>query len=39
MEAVKLLRRKGFKAARLEDGVLDWAALGLPLAAERQGAP
>jgi rhodanese-related sulfurtransferase/DNA-binding transcriptional ArsR family regulator len=33
VEAVKLLRRKGFKAARLEDGVLDWAALGLPLEA------
>ncbi len=31
VEAVKLLRRKGFAAARLEDGVLDWAALGLPL--------
>ncbi len=31
VEAVKLLRRKGFKAVRLEDGILDWAALGLPL--------
>jgi rhodanese-related sulfurtransferase len=29
--AVKLLRSHGFKAVRLEDGVLDWAALGLPL--------
>ena len=29
--AVRLLRRHGFKAVRLEDGVLDWAALGLPL--------
>lgn len=29
--AVKLLRRNGFKAIRLEDGVLDWAARGLPL--------
>jgi rhodanese-related sulfurtransferase/DNA-binding transcriptional ArsR family regulator len=34
VEAVKLLRRKGFKAARLEAGVLDWAALGLPLEAK-----
>lgn len=34
VEAVKLLRRKGFKAVRLEDGVLDWAALGLPLEAK-----
>jgi rhodanese-related sulfurtransferase/DNA-binding transcriptional ArsR family regulator len=31
MEAVKALRRKGFKAARLGDGILDWAALGLPV--------
>jgi rhodanese-related sulfurtransferase/DNA-binding transcriptional ArsR family regulator len=34
VEAVKLLRRKGFKAMRLEDGILDWAALGLPLEAK-----
>jgi rhodanese-related sulfurtransferase/DNA-binding transcriptional ArsR family regulator len=34
VEAVKLLRRKGFKAVRLEEGVLDWAALGLPLEAK-----
>jgi rhodanese-related sulfurtransferase len=34
VEAVKLLRRKGFRAARLEAGVIDWAALGLPLEAE-----
>ncbi len=31
VEAVKLLRRKGFKAVRLEEGILDWAALGLPV--------
>jgi rhodanese-related sulfurtransferase/DNA-binding transcriptional ArsR family regulator len=31
VEAVKLLRRKGFAAVRLEDGILDWAALGFPL--------
>lgn len=31
VEAVKQLRAKGFKAVRLEDGVLDWAAQGLPL--------
>jgi hypothetical protein len=29
IEAVKLLRARGFKAVRLEDGVLEWAALGL----------
>lgn len=34
VEAVKLLRRKGFKALRLGDGVLDWTALGLPLEAK-----
>jgi rhodanese-related sulfurtransferase len=31
VEAVKLLRARGFKAVRLEDGVLDWAAQGLDL--------
>jgi len=31
VEAVKQLRAKGFKAVRLEDGVLDWAAHGLPV--------
>jgi rhodanese-related sulfurtransferase len=31
VEAVKLLRRKGFKALRLGDGVLDWSARGLPV--------
>jgi rhodanese-related sulfurtransferase/DNA-binding transcriptional ArsR family regulator len=34
VEAVKLLRGKGFKAVRLEEGILDWAALGLPIDAE-----
>lgn len=37
IEAVKQLRARGFKAVRLEDGVLDWAALGLPV--ERTRAP
>jgi len=32
IEAVKQLRARGFKAVRLEEGVLDWAALGLPVA-------
>jgi rhodanese-related sulfurtransferase/DNA-binding transcriptional ArsR family regulator len=34
IEAVKLLRGKGFKAVRLEQGVLDWVALGLPIEAK-----
>lgn len=34
VEAVKLLRARGFKAVRLEDGVLDWAALGLKVEAK-----
>ena len=34
IEAVKLLRARGFKAVRLEDGVLDWAALGLKVEAK-----
>ena len=33
VEAVKLLRARGFKAVRLEDGVVDWAAHGLKVAA------
>jgi rhodanese-related sulfurtransferase/DNA-binding transcriptional ArsR family regulator len=37
VEAVKLLRARGFKAVRLEDGVLDWAALGLDLEAAPDG--
>jgi rhodanese-related sulfurtransferase len=31
-EAVALLNRKGFRAARLEQGVAEWRASGLPLA-------
>ncbi len=34
VEAVKLLRSKGFKAVRLEHGILDWAALGLHIEAK-----
>ena len=30
-EAVKLLRRRGFKATRLDDGVLEWRAAGMPI--------
>jgi len=33
VEAVTLLRKKGFRAVRLEDGILDWAAHGLPVEA------
>jgi rhodanese-related sulfurtransferase/DNA-binding transcriptional ArsR family regulator len=33
-EAVELLNKKGFKAARLELGVAEWRARGLPLARE-----
>ncbi len=32
VKAVALLRKKGFKAIRLEDGVPDWQARGLPVA-------
>jgi rhodanese-related sulfurtransferase len=31
IEAVKLLRSRGFKAARIEDGVTEWSARGLPI--------
>jgi rhodanese-related sulfurtransferase len=30
-QAVKLLRARGFEAARIEDGVADWRARGLPV--------
>ena len=31
LEALNLLRRHGFKALRLSDGILEWQAAGLPL--------
>jgi rhodanese-related sulfurtransferase len=31
-DAVRTLRRKGFRAARLEDGCPEWERAGLPLA-------
>lgn len=33
VEAVKLLRAKGFRAVRMEQGVPEWRAVGLPVAA------
>jgi rhodanese-related sulfurtransferase len=38
VEAVKLLRKKGFAAHRLAQGVVDWRARGWRVEAERQGA-
>jgi rhodanese-related sulfurtransferase len=38
VEAVELLRKKGFKAHRLEQGVVDWRARGWRVEAEREGA-
>jgi hypothetical protein len=38
VEAVELLRKKGFKAHRMEQGVVDWHARGWRVEAERQGA-
>lgn len=35
IEAVELMAKKGIKAARLEDGVAEWRARGLPLAGDR----
>ena len=35
-EAVSLLRRKGYRASRLEDGVAEWRTAGLPI--EQEGA-
>ena len=36
-DAVRLLRSRGFKAVRIEEGVLDWRALGLPIQHSRHG--
>lgn len=36
-DAVRLLRRKGFRAARLEDGFPEWRDAGLPVGAGAQG--
>jgi rhodanese-related sulfurtransferase len=33
VEAVEILRAHGFQATRLDDGVLEWSALGYDLAA------
>jgi rhodanese-related sulfurtransferase/DNA-binding transcriptional ArsR family regulator len=38
VEAVELLRKKGFKAHRMEQGVVDWRVRGWRLESERQGA-
>ena len=32
IQAVEILRKRGFQAVRLEDGVQDWRALGFPVA-------
>jgi rhodanese-related sulfurtransferase len=37
VEAVELLRKKGFKAHRMEQGVVDWRARGWRVEAETQG--
>jgi rhodanese-related sulfurtransferase len=38
IDAVELLRKKGFKAQRMEQGVVDWRARGWRVETERQGA-
>jgi len=37
MEAVELLRKKGFKAHRMKEGVLDWRSRGWRVDAEHEG--
>jgi rhodanese-related sulfurtransferase len=37
IEAVGLLRKSGFKAQRMEQGVVDWRARGWRVAVEREG--
>jgi rhodanese-related sulfurtransferase len=31
IQAVEMLREQGFEAIRLEDGIQDWRAMGLPV--------
>lgn len=31
-EAVEFLKKKGFRASRISDGISDWLAAGLPIA-------
>jgi ArsR family transcriptional regulator len=38
VEAVALLRKKGFEAHRMEQGIADWRARGWRVEAQRQGA-
>jgi rhodanese-related sulfurtransferase/DNA-binding transcriptional ArsR family regulator len=38
-EAVRLLRAKGFSARRMECGIPDWRALGLPVVIEKRATP
>jgi rhodanese-related sulfurtransferase/DNA-binding CsgD family transcriptional regulator len=35
LQAVHFLRRRGFKAVRLDDGVLEWRAAGMPIESPR----
>jgi rhodanese-related sulfurtransferase len=35
MEAVEVLRKNGFKATRMSEGVLDWRAMGLPVEVQK----
>ena len=34
VQAVEMLRTKGYKAVRLEEGILDWRAMGFPIAVD-----
>jgi rhodanese-related sulfurtransferase len=39
VEAVEMLRKKGFKAIRLEEGIQDWLAMGLSIDVGEEQAP
>jgi rhodanese-related sulfurtransferase/DNA-binding CsgD family transcriptional regulator len=36
LEAVEFLRRRGFRAIRLDDGVLEWRAAGMPIESSKR---
>ena len=39
VQAVEMLRKRGFRAVRLEEGIQDWRAMGLPVSEEEENLP
>jgi rhodanese-related sulfurtransferase len=39
VQAVEMLRKKGFKAVRIEEGIQDWLAMGLLISVGEEKTP